>query len=60
MKSKVYQNFIEISYGSLKETKYLLYFSYKEKYLSFDEYQTTIQLSEEIGAMLYGILKNIK
>ena len=33
IKSKVYRNFLEISYGSLKEAKYLLHFSLKENYL---------------------------
>lgn len=30
-KQKVCQNFLEISYDSLKETKYLLYFAHTEK-----------------------------
>jgi four helix bundle protein len=30
---KIYKNFLEISYGSLKESKYLLFFSYEEKTL---------------------------
>ncbi len=34
----VLKNFLEISYGSLKETKYLLYFSYRLKYLREEEY----------------------
>ena len=32
-KPLVQLNFLEISYGSLKESKYLLYFSLKEKYI---------------------------
>jgi four helix bundle protein len=30
---KVYKNFIETSYGSLKESEYLVYFSYTENYI---------------------------
>lgn len=59
MKNKVHKNFIEISYGSLKESKYLLHFSLIEDYISKSEYKETIALAEEIGAMLYGILKKL-
>ncbi len=58
-KSKVLKNFLEISYGSLKESKYLVYFSYKRKYLDEKEYRELIKLSERIGAMLWGTIKNI-
>ncbi|PLX21786.1 four helix bundle protein [Candidatus Parcubacteria bacterium] len=53
---KVYKNFLEISYGSLKESKYLLHFSLVEKYLSEDDYKKIAPLSDEIGAMLYKAL----
>lgn len=33
-REKVHKNFLEISYGSLKESKYLLHFSLVEKYIS--------------------------
>ena len=33
IKSKVHKNFIEISYGSLQESKYLIEFSFDEKYI---------------------------
>ena len=59
VKDKVHKNFLEISYGSLKECKYLLYFSYTEKYLNEKDYQELLKLSEEIGAMLWGIIKKI-
>lgn len=55
----VMKNFLEISYGSLKETKYLLYFCNKQDYLSKDHYNELINLCDEIGAMLWGILKKI-
>lgn len=35
----VKQNFWEISYGSLKESKYLLNFCYKEKFISEEDYK---------------------
>src|SRR3989338_4304410 len=55
-KNKVHKNFLEISYGSLKESKYLLHFSLIEKYLSKKEYEQSIKLAESIGAMLWGII----
>lgn len=58
-KKAVKQNFWEISYGSLKETKYLLQFSLVEKYLNKREYNKTIKLAEEIGAMLWRSIKSL-
>lgn len=54
---KVHKNFLEISYGSLKETKYLVHFSFVEKYLTKENYNILIKLSDEIGAMLYTMIK---
>lgn len=59
-KCKVYINFLEISYASLKESKYLLHFSLVEKYIIKEEYDQAWKLAEEIGAMLWKTLKNIK
>lgn len=56
-KKKVVINFLEISYGSLKESKYLLNFSMKEGYISKMEYNKTLLLAEEIGAMLWTDIK---
>src|SRR3989344_8985771 len=56
---KQYKNFLLISYGSLKESKYLLYFSRRERYLAEKEYKYLINLSEEIGAMLWTTIKPI-
>ena len=46
-------NFLEIAYGSFKESKYLLYFSKEELYILEDEHTIGMQLAEEIGAMLW-------
>lgn len=59
-KKAVKLNFWEISYGSLKETKYLLYFSLAEKYINNEEYDEAIKLAEEIGAMLWRFIKPLK
>lgn len=46
---------MEISYGSLKESKYLLHFSLVENYINNEEYSKLIKLNDQIGAMLYKI-----
>lgn len=35
---KVYKNFMEISFGSLKESKYLLFFCFEIGYITKEEY----------------------
>ena len=57
--SKDYRNFLYIAYGSLKETKYLLYFAKRENYIDVNEYNKLIELSEEIGKILWTTIKNI-
>ncbi len=58
-REKVYKNFLEISMGSLKESKYLLGFCRKEGYMSANDYITLSRLAEEVGAMLWGTLRNL-
>jgi four helix bundle protein len=53
------KSFLEISYGSLKETKYLLYFSYKRKYLKKENYDKGLLIADNIGKMLWGILNKL-
>ena len=59
-RKQVKKNFWEISYGSLKESKYLLHFSLIEGYLSQEDYKKVIPLAEEIGAMLWRAIESIK
>ncbi len=59
-KKLVKQNFWEISYGSLKESKYLLNFCFKEKFLNEDDYKKGLKMSEEIGAMLWRAIDSLK
>ena len=56
----VFINFLEISFGSLKECKYLLDFSLKENLLTSAQYNESIKLADEIGAMLWHTIKNLK
>jgi len=57
-------NFFEISYGSLKESKYLLFFAKEELWISDKDYKTGLYQAEEIGAMLWteisALEKNVK
>lgn len=53
-------NFYETSYGSLKESKYLLLFSLEEQYLSKEDYDKGIALAEEIGAMLWSEILSVE
>ena len=55
----VYKNFLEIAYGSLKESKYLIYFSFKRKYLDQKVYKDLNDSGERIGAMLWGIISKL-
>jgi four helix bundle protein len=56
---KVYKNFIETSYGSLKESEYLVYFSFSEKYIKEKDYEILSTSAVKIGGMLYGIINKI-
>ena len=53
-------NFFEMSYGSLKETAYLLEFAYIEKWIANEEHKRGTKLADEIGAMLWSELKNLE
>jgi len=57
--SKEYAHFLKISFASLKETEYLLFFSNREGYFKGDEYKTLINLSNELGAMLWTTISRI-
>lgn len=54
---KVYNNFLEISYGSLKESKYLLFFSCDVEYITRKEYNYGLLLTDKIGKMLWSLIK---
>lgn len=58
-KIAVKRNFWEISYGSLQESKYLVNFCYKEKYINEPDFKTATDMAEEIGAMLWRALEPI-
>jgi len=59
-RKQVMLNFYEISFGSLKESKYLLGFSFEENYLNKTEFDFSNKLADEIGAMLYSTIQNLE
>lgn len=59
-RKEVLRNFIEISYGSLKESNYLIYFSHTQQFISDAEYKELTVLGDRIGKMLWGILAGLK
>ena len=54
---KEYHRFLVISFGSLKETKYLLHFALEQKYLSQATFQETSNLAEETAKILWIIIR---
>lgn len=52
-KKLVQLNFLEISYGSLKESKYLLFFALSENWITRSMYLEGLLLAESIGGMLW-------
>jgi four helix bundle protein len=55
-----YKNFLKISYGSLKESQYLLEFSLIENYLIQVDCDKGLAMADRIGAMLWGIISKMK
>lgn len=49
--------FLEISYGSLKETEYLILFSSKQGYLPPDRTEELLRAADRIGGMLWKTLQ---
>ena len=59
-KPKVKLNFFEISYGSLKECKYLIYLGLERKWITQDKYKQMFDLIDEIGAMLWSMIVGLE
>ena len=58
-RSAVHKNFLEISFGSLKESSYLTGFALREQWLTAAVHTQLQGLEKEIGAMLWGILRKM-
>ena len=58
--NKELSHFINISLGSLAETKYLIYFSHRLGYLSDNEYNKTKQGYEKLGKKLWRFYESVR
>ena len=59
-RSAVLKNFLEIAYGSLKESEYLLAFSQERDFLDKKRADELLRLADRIGGMLWSTMKQIR
>ncbi|MBI5356456.1 four helix bundle protein [Candidatus Collierbacteria bacterium] len=57
---KEHIRFLEISFGSAKETHYLIEFCFQEKLVKKDDYDILLGLINEVEKMLYSKLKTLR
>lgn len=54
-----YRQFLKISYASLKESLYLVEFSFREHYLHNEEYRELKDLGQEVAKMLWVAIRTL-
>jgi four helix bundle protein len=54
------KQFLNFAYSSLKEVKYLLYFSKDIDLISEEVYQDIFKKIDEIGGLIYGLIKTLR
>lgn len=54
------RQFANIAYGSLKETKYLVYFAYKEGFVKESDYNNLLPKFDGLSKHLFSFLKVLK
>ncbi|MEI7512713.1 MAG: four helix bundle protein [Candidatus Uhrbacteria bacterium] len=59
-RDKVHKNFLEISYGSLKESRYLIEFSRVEKWIPEEDAIKLQEVADKIGAMLWSTIRQME
>ena len=63
-REKVKLNFFEISYGSARECKYLIFLAFEKRWINQEQYNKIFNLLDEVSAMLWsmiiGLEKQIK
>lgn len=59
-KPKSYIHFLEIAYGSLKESQYLLHFSYKENLIDPTQFEDTVRIGERVGGMIWSLIRKLE
>jgi len=57
---QAFKNFLAISYSSLVEVEYLLYFTYQENLVSQDDFKGIQPQIEELEKMLWQFISKIK
>jgi len=55
----VLKNFLEISYGSLKESQYLVQLSWELNYMQKVDSDELLAMTDRIGRMLWGIFSKL-
>lgn len=55
-----FRNFLEIAFGSLKESLYLIDFSQKENYISEEKSLELKKIGDRISGMLWGTIQKLK
>ena len=55
-RDKVKLNFYEISYGSIQECKYIIYFIKTQNWINENEYKKGIEMSDEISKMIWSTI----
>lgn len=58
-KPKVFENHLDISYGSLSEAKYQMYFALERKYITKEEYQDFFNDADEVSKMIWKSIETI-
>ncbi len=53
-------NFYEISFGSCKESRYIIDFAFKEKWIGDIDYKTGSNGSQEISSMLWKTIQGLE
>ncbi len=56
----MFKHFLDISFGSLKESDYLIQFSFERKFMDEKSYNELKDIADKIGAMLWGTIRNLK
>lgn len=54
------KRFLNIAYASLKEAQYLLYFAYKQEFVTEKDYIHPKQKMDELGKLLFSFIRKLK
>lgn len=57
---KVKLNFFEISYGSIRECKYIIFLAYERKWINKESFDKLFKMYDEIAAMLWSITEGLE